>query len=171
MKKITRNLSIVLTLLATLSSANITAKELKIGVVDVQGIAAQLPQMANVQQGVRDEFKIEIEEITKLQADAKYNYDKLQREGATLSTEAADELKKTILAQQSELENKAKPLQQRMQTRGAEKQSEILTLIQSAINEEAKSGGYSLILYKASIAYSDDNAKDTKSSDSIIHKK
>ncbi|MFT4925867.1 MAG: outer membrane protein [Phenylobacterium sp.] len=152
MNKAVKNVALVL-LGSLIMLGNAQAKDQKIAIVDVQAVAQQLPEMAAIQQRVRDEFKDQVEAITKLQADAKYNYDKLQREGATLSTAQQDELKQTILGQQQELEAKSKPLQQQMQRRGAEEQNKVLAKVQQAIEAEAKSGGYDIVLHKASIAF------------------
>lgn len=152
MNKAVKNAALVL-LGSLMLLGNAAAKDQKIGVVDVQAIAEKLPQMKTIQQTVRDEFKEQIEAITKLQADAKYNYDKLQREGATLSTAQQDELKKTILGQQKELESKSKPLQQQIQRRNAEEQNKVLAKIQTAIDAVSKSGGYDVILHKGTVAF------------------
>jgi outer membrane protein len=152
MHKSVKNVTLLL-LGSLLMFGNAQAKDFKIAVVDVQAVAQLLPEMAAIQKKVSDEFKEQIEAITKLQSDAKYNYDKLQREGATLSTSQQDELKKTILEQQKELEAKSKPLQQQMQRRGAEEQNKILAKVEQAIEEEAKNGGYDLVLHKASLAF------------------
>ena len=161
MKKIKTNIAMLLITSITLfSSVNAVAKDLKVGVVDVQSVAQQLPQMAAIQQKVADEFKDQVEALKKLQADAKFNYDKLQREGMTLSAVQQEELKKTIIGQQKELEEKGKPLQQQMQRRGAEEQNKILALVEKAIQDEAKKSGYNMIFHKASIAFSDAEEND-----------
>lgn len=138
---------------------NAQANDHKVAIVDVQAVAQQLPRMAAIQQMVRDEFKDQIEAIDKLREDAEYNYKKLQKEGATLSTAQQDELKKTIVDQQKELESKGKPLQAQMQRRGAEEQNKVAALIQQAIEAEAKSGGYDMVLHKSSVLYMANESK------------
>jgi outer membrane protein len=138
---------------------NATAKDQKIGIVDVQAVGSQLPQMAAIQQTVAAEFKNQVEELKKLQADAKYNYDKLQREGDTMSDAQKEELRKTIMDQQKVLEEKGKPLQQAMQRRGAEEQNKIYGLVQQAIEAIAKDGNYDVILHKTAAAYVADGDK------------
>lgn len=158
LNKAVRNAALVL-LGSLMMLGNASAKDQKIGIVDIQAVAQKLPRMAAIQQGINEEFKEQVEAIKKLQADAKYNYDKLQREGATLSTAQQDELKKTILGQQQELEAKSKPLQQQMQRRGAEEQNKVLALIQQAIEATAKSDGYDIVLHKTSVAFMVNDAK------------
>jgi outer membrane protein len=138
---------------------NASAKDMKIGIVDYQAIAQQLPQMASIQQTIQDEFKEKLEAIKKLEADIKYNMDKLQREGSTLSTAQQDELKKTILGQRKTFEAQGQPLQREMQRRGSEEQNKVMTLVQQSVEKVAKDGDYDFILRKESLAYSKDAAK------------
>ena len=116
LNKAVKNAAVIL-LGSLMLLGNASAKDQKIAIVDVQAIAAQMPQMATIQETVQAEFKNQVEELQKLQADAKYNYDKLQREGATMSDAQKEELRTTIMGQQKTLEEKSKPLQQAMQRR------------------------------------------------------
>lgn len=152
LNKAVKNAAVIL-LGSLMLLGNASAKDQKIGIVDVQAVAKQLPQMAAIQQTVEAEFKNQMEALQKLQADAKYNYDKLQREGETMSDAQKEELRKTILTQQQTLKEKGEPLQQAMQRRGAEEQNKIFALVQQAIEQIAKDGNYDLILHKGSWAY------------------
>ncbi len=157
LNKAVKNAAVIL-LGSLMLMGNAVAKDQKIGIVDVQAVAKQLPQMAAIQQTVEAEFKNQVEALKKLQADAKYNYDKLQREGETMSAAQQDELKQTILGQQKTLEEKGKPLQTAMQRRGAEEQNKIFALVQQAIEKIAKDGNYDVILHKTSVAFIADSA-------------
>lgn len=158
LNKAVKNVALVL-LGSLMLMGNASAKDQKVGIVDVQSVAQQLPRMAAIQQTVNDEFKEQIEALKKLQADAKFNYEKLQREGATLSTAEQDELKKTIIEQQQKLEAQSKPLQQQIQRRGAEEQAKIYALVEQAIEQVAKSDGYDVVLHKTSVAFMINDSK------------
>lgn len=132
---------------------NVAAKDVKVGIVDFQGVLQQMPEMATLQATVEAEFKNQVEELTKLRADAKYNYDKLQREGATMSDAQKEELRTTILKQQQTLEEKGKPLQAAMQRRGQEEQNKLLGRIYKALEKVAKDGSYDLVLHRSTVAY------------------
>jgi len=125
----------------------------KMATVDIEAIAQRLPEVATIHHTIQSEFKDQINAITKMQADAKYKYDKLQREGATLSTAQQDALKKAILAQQKEVESRSKPLQEQMKRRGTEERNKILAKVQKAIAAVAINGGYDVVLHKASVAF------------------
>jgi outer membrane protein len=159
LNKAVKNAAVIL-LGSLMLMGNAVANDQKIGIVDVQAVAKQLPQMAAIQQTVEAEFKNQVEALKKLQADAKYNYDKLQREGETMSAAQQDELKQTILGQQKTLEEKGKPLQTAMQRRGGEEQNKVFALVQQAIEQIAKDGNYDVILHKTSVAFVADAASN-----------
>lgn len=138
---------------------NANGKVSKIGLVDIQGIMQQMPEMATLQATVEGEFKNQMEELTKLREDAKYNYDKLTREGATMSQEQQDELRQTILTMQKTLEEKGKPLQAAMQRRGQEEQNKLLSRIYKALEKVSKDGDYDLILHRSGVAFALDAEK------------
>lgn len=138
---------------------NASAKDLNIAYVDYQSVAKQLPQMAAIEQTIKEEFKERLEAIKKLEADLKFNIEKLKREGATLSTAQQDELKNEIVAQRKDYETKAAPLQQLMQRRVAEEQNKIMATVQQAIKQISKDKGYDLVLRIDTIAYADPELK------------
>ena len=149
----------VILLGSMLMLGNASAADVKMGIVDVQAVMQQMPEMATLQATIEAEFKNQMEELTKLRADAKYNYDKLQREGATMSDAQKEELRKTILGQQQTLEEKGKPLQAAMQRRGQEEQNKILARIYKALDKVSKDGNYDFVLHRNTIAYAVDADK------------
>lgn len=151
--KLFKNAAIAL--LATLAFSTSAFAADKIGFVNVQAVFAQLPQAKATQEAIKAEFAEQVAEVQKLQSDAKYNYDKLQREGATMSTEQQDELKKQILNIQKELEAKGKPLQANMQRRSVEERNKILGLIQQTVDAVAAEGKFQLILNSEAVAYAE----------------
>jgi outer membrane protein len=158
LNKAVKNAAVIL-LGSLMLLGNASAKDQKIAIVDVQAIAAQMPQMATIQETVQAEFKNQVEVLQKLQADAKYNYDKLQREGATMSDAQKEELRTTIMGQQKTLEEKSKPLQQAMQRRGQEEQNKVMALVAQAIDKVAKDGNYDFVLRRESLAYASEADK------------
>jgi len=145
-------MALMLSLIAFMSG-NLNARELKIAVVDIKAIKAQLPQMREIQIKVAKEFEEQMSMMRKLQSDAKYNYDKLQREGATLNKKQQDELKKTILSQQRELEERGAPLRKTMTSRGAELQNELMAAVLAKVEVVATKGGYDFTFHKNTIAF------------------
>ena len=70
-----------------------------------------------------------------------------------MSAEGQTELRKMLAQQQQDLDRRSRPLQQQMQRRGAEEQNKVLDLIQVAIDSEAASGQYDIIMHKEAVAF------------------
>ena len=75
-----------------LMAGTVAAKEMKIGLVDVQAIVAQLPQTATIQGTLKTEFEGRIAEVQKLEKDIAFNQKKFKRDGATMN----DQQKKAL---------------------------------------------------------------------------
>lgn len=138
---------------------NASAKDMKFGFVDLQAVAAKLPQMEAIKLTVNEEFKERVDVIEKLQADLKFQEEKLKREGATLSTAQQDELKTKINGMKQELRAKGTPLQQQMQRRFVEEQNKVMLLVQQAIEQISKDEGYDMIMRRESIIFSPEPTK------------
>lgn len=132
----------------------------KIAVVNIEYIYSKLPQIAVIQQTLQAEFAEESEKVKKLQADIRYNQDKLQREQATMSQEQTDALKASITKMFKEYEALAKPLESNMRRRSQEEQNRILGLVRQTINQVAADEGYDLVLTSGAVIYSNDTTKD-----------
>jgi len=153
--KVVKNAAVVL-LGSLLMLGNASAKDLKIGIVNVNAIAAQMPEMATVEQRVMDEFKNQREELQKVQSDLRFNTEKFQREETTMSEDQKKELIAKVTELRKVLETKGKPLNTAMQKRGQEEQNKVLVKIQQAINELAKNGEYDLIFRSESLVFAKD---------------
>lgn len=128
----------------------------KIAIVNIEYIYSKLPQIAVVQQTLQAEFAVESEKVKKLQADIRYNQDKLQREQATMSAEQTDALKADITRMYKEYEALAKPLEANMRRRSQEEQNRILGLIRQTVDSIAAAEGYDLVLSSGAVIYSGD---------------
>lgn len=157
--KVVKNAAMVL-LGSFLMFGHASAKD-KIGIVDIQGIAAKMPEMGTLEQRVKDEFKNQMEEMQKVQSDYRFNVEKFQREEATMSEDQKKELLGKINELKTTIETKGKPLQQAMQRRGQEEQNKILAKVAKALQEEAKDGDYDYVFHRDALAY----AKEVKKVD------
>ena len=93
-------------LLATLSmglSTNAFAH--KVGIVDMQEIYKQIPQMAKVEQTLEAEFSERRQELEKLQGDIRFEAEKFKREATTMSDKQKEELRTKIQGMQQQLES------------------------------------------------------------------
>lgn len=129
------------------------AKEVKIGFVDVQAVAASIPQSQQVQETIRTEFAAKIEEVGKLEKDITFNIEKLRRDGPTMSEKQQQELTDTVNKQREQYENLARPLDEQIRQRQAEERNRILSLIKSAIDVVAEREKFDVVLNANSAVY------------------
>ena len=65
-------------LASVLMAGSVTAKEMKVGVVNVRAVFSQIPQTAKVQEALKTEFGAKFEEMQKLENDLKFNIEKFK---------------------------------------------------------------------------------------------
>lgn len=129
-----------------LLAGNAAAKEMKIAFVDVQAVAAKIPQSAAMQEGIRKEFADRVEAVNKLEKDINFNIEKMRRDGPTMSAEQQEKLKSTLTSQRQQYEQLARPLDEEIRTRQAEERNKILGMIKTAIDVVAARDNFDLVL-------------------------
>ncbi|WP_445766653.1 OmpH family outer membrane protein [Rheinheimera sp.] len=134
-------------------AGNAAAKEVKIAYVDVQAVAAKIPQSAALQETIRAEFAQRVEAVNKLEKDINFNIEKLRRDGPTMSTEQQDALKNTLNTQRQQYEQLARPLDEEIRNRQAEERNKILALIKTAIDVVAEREKFDLVLNSGAAVY------------------
>jgi len=147
-----RKLVTGLILISGLVSANVFAAELKIGVVSVERILAEAPQVDAVNTSMlerfgpqRDALKSLEKEITKMQE----NY---KRNELVMTEEKLNDLKKDIITKIQKLKQNEAVLTQEVTT---VRNQELLVLqqqVRGVIDDIAKKGKYSLVLSEG-VAY------------------
>lgn len=137
-----------------LMAGTVAAKEMKIAYVDVQAVAAKIPQSAAMQETIKNEFAQRIEAVSKLEKDIGFNIEKLRRDGPTMSEKQQEELKTTVTTQRQQYEQLARPLDEEIRTRQAEERNKVLALIKAAIDVVAEREKYDMVLNSASAVYS-----------------
>lgn len=143
----TRVVKSALVLMAGLMLAgNVAAKEMKIGFVDVQAVAAKIPQSAAMQETIKNEFAQRIEAVGKLEKDINFNIEKLRRDGPTMSEKQQEELKAAVTSQRQQYEQLARPLDEEIRNRQAEERNKVLSLIKTAIDAVAEREKFDMVL-------------------------
>ncbi len=111
MKKLFKSTAVAV--LATLMmGTSVNAFAHKVGIVDMQEIYKQLPQMAKIEQSLQTEFAERRQELEKLQGDIRFEAEKFKRESTTMSQEQKDALRDKIQGMQKNLAEKGRPLEQ-----------------------------------------------------------
>ncbi|WP_333606534.1 OmpH family outer membrane protein [Arsukibacterium sp.] len=141
-------------LAATLFMASTAmANTVKIGFVDVQAVAASIPQSATMQETLRTEFAARIEQVNQLETDIGFNMEKLRRDGPTMSEQQQQELAKKIGELRQQYETLARPLDEQMRARQNEERNKILGLIKTAIDVVAEREKFDIVLNATSAVY------------------
>lgn len=143
-----------LVLLAALVMAGTAAaKEMKIAFVDVQAVAAQIPQSATIQENIRTEFAAKIDEMAQLEKDINFNIEKLRRDGPTMSEKQQQELAGQVQQQRQQYEATARPLDEQIRARQNEERNKILAMIKTAIDVVAEREKFDVVLNAGAAVY------------------
>ncbi|SEH91519.1 outer membrane protein [Rheinheimera pacifica] len=145
--------SAVLLIAGLVLAGNVAAKEMKIAFVDVQAVAAQIPQSAAMQETIKNEFAKRIEAVGKLEKDINFNIEKLRRDGPTMSEKQQDELKTALTNQRQQYEQLARPLDEEIRNRQAEERNKVLALIKAAIDVVAEREKFDMVLNSGAAVY------------------
>lgn len=140
-------------LAGVLLTGTVAAKEMKVGFVDVQAIVAQLPQTAQVQETLKNEFSTKIAELQKLEKDLSFNIEKFKRDGATMSAQQKKDLEAEITKQQQQYEPMARALDEEYRTRQNEERNKLMALIKTAIDAIAAKEQYDVIYNAGAAVY------------------
>ena len=125
----------------------------KVGIVDMQEIYKQLPQMAKIEQSLQTEFAERRQELEKLQGDIRFEAEKFKRESTTMSKEQKDVLRDKIQGMQKNLAEKGRPLEKEIKARQNQELAKVQTLIIETIQEIAKKGDFDEVKVKDTTIY------------------
>ena len=152
MKKLFKSSAIAI--LATLMmGTSASAFAHKVGIVDMQEIYKQIPQMAQVEQSLQAEFAERRQELEKLQGDIRFEAEKFKRESTTMSQAQKDKLREKVEGMQKNLAEKGRPLEQEIKTRQNQELAKVQALIVKAIEDIAKDGKYDEVKVKDTTIY------------------
>lgn len=142
-------------LIAGFITTNVAAEDLKIGVVSVERILSEAPQVDAVNTSMlerfgpqRDALQSLEKEITKMQG----NY---KRNELVMTEDKLNELKKEIIIKIQGLKQKEAMLQQEVATVRNQELAVLQQQVRAIIDDISKKGKYSLVLSEG-VAYADD---------------
>jgi outer membrane protein len=140
-------------LAALMMGTSASALAHKVGIVDMQSIYQQIPQMAKIEQQLQSEFAERRQELEKLQGDVRFEMEKFQRESATMSDEQKTTLRDKIQGMQKQLAEKGRPLEQEIKARQNQELAKVQKLIIDTIQSVAKSGKFDEVKVKDTTIY------------------
>ncbi len=148
-----KKLVVGLIVLSSLVSANVIAAGIKVGVVSVERILTEAPQVDAVNTSMlerfgpqRDELQNAEKEITKMQE----NY---KRNELVMTEDKLNDLKKDIITKIQALKQKEAVLTQEVSTVRNQELAVLQTQVRGIIDDIAKKGKYDLVLSEG-VAYS-----------------
>ncbi|MBE0379693.1 MULTISPECIES: OmpH family outer membrane protein [Pseudoalteromonas] len=146
--------SSAIAILATLMmGTSVSAFAHKVGIVDMQEIYKQIPQMAKVEQTLQAEFAERRQELEKLQGDIRFEAEKFKREATTMSQAQKDALREKVEGMQKNLAEKGRPLEQEIKVRQNQELAKVQGIIIKAIEDIAKDGKYDEVKVKDTTIY------------------
>ena len=152
MKKLFKSTAVAV--LATLMmGTSVNAFAHKVGIVDMQEIYKQLPQMAKIEQSLQTEFAERRQELEKLQGDIRFEAEKFKRESTTMSQAQKDALRDKIQGMQKNLAEVGRPLEQEIKARQNQELAKVQGLIIKTIEEIAKDGDFDEVKVKDTTIY------------------
>lgn len=140
-------------LAALMMGTSASALAHKVGIVDMQSIYQQIPQMAKIEQQLQTEFAERRQELEKLQGDIRFEAEKYKREGATMSEEQKTSLEGKIRDMQKQLAEKGRPLEQEIKARQNQELAKVQKLIIETIESVAKKGKFDEVKVKETTIY------------------
>ncbi len=140
-------------LLMTLSMVSM-AKDMKIGIVDLQKIMQNSNQMKAIQQKLENEFKPRRDKLVAMENSLKQDMAKFKRDNAVMSQSQKKELEKKIVSAQQAFEREGQQYQQELSSAHNEAMEELYGKIKQAIAKVANQDKYDIVLQKDAAPFS-----------------
>ena len=150
-----KKLVVSLILLSGLLSANAYAASLKVGVVSVERILTEAPQVDAVNTSMLERFGPARDELQKAEKDITKMQENYKRNELVMTEDKLNELKKEIITKIQILKQKEAQLTQEVGTVRNQELALLQTQVRGIIDDIAKKGKYDLILSEG-VAYSSD---------------
>ena len=139
-----KNVVFISALLFSFSMAN--AAELKVGVVSVEKILSEAPQVEAVNKAMIEKFGDQRAELQGLEKDIKTMQENYKRNELVMTEDKLNELKDKIIGNVQVFKQKESALGQEVQEMRAKELSTLQQSMRDIINDIAKKDGYDLIL-------------------------
>ena len=157
-----KKISIILLLIAPLLVIqNVSAKELKVGVVDIARVLEQSPQAEVARKKLQDEFSPREKKLVAEQNKIRKMEEQLVRDGAIMSASERSKLERNVVS----MKRDAKRNQDEFREDLNFKRTEILESLQrkliTTIQKHAKDNGYDILLAEG-VIYANDSINITE---------
>lgn len=141
-----KKLVLSLIILSGLMSANVFSASLKIGVVSVERILTEAPQVDAVNTSMLERFGPQRDELQKSEKEITKMQENYKRNELVMTEDKLNELKKEIITKIQMLKQKEAMLSQEVGTVRNQELAVLQTQVRGIIDDIAKKGKYDLIL-------------------------
>ncbi len=153
-------------LFSGLYSTAVIASDLKIGVVSVERILTEAPQVDKVNTSMLERFGPQRDELKAMEKGIKKLQEDYKRNELVMTEDKLNDLKKKIITKIQALKQKEAILGQEVATVRNQELAVLQTQVRKIIDEVAKNDGYSLILSEG-VAYTE---KELDITDQVLSK-
>lgn len=153
MKLITRRLAILLSIVAFVASSAVAA-ELKIGVVDLHAVLQKSSKAKGFSQRLESQFKPRQQQLIASQKQLKADVDKIRRDATIMTADQRKALQTKITQEQQALEKSGTQYQKDLAAAQNKATQAFFGEVSKALEKVAKQGGYTMILQKENVPYS-----------------
>lgn len=150
-----KQLLISAVLLSGLLATSVSAAELKIGVVSVERILTEAPQVDAVNTAMLERFGPQRDELQKLEKEITGMQENYKRNELVMTEDKLEELKKEIITKIQLLKQKEAVLTQEVGTVRNQELAVLQQQVRGIIDDIAKKGKYSLVMSEG-VAYVDE---------------
>jgi len=150
-----KNLVLSVLLIAGFVSTNVTAAELKIGVVSVERILTEAPQVEAVNASMLERFGPQRDALQALEKEVNKMQEDYKRNELVMTEDKLNDLKKDIITKIQKLKQTEAVLSQEVATVRNQELAVLQQQVRDIIDDIAKKGKYSLVLSEG-VAYTDD---------------
>jgi len=147
-------------------STSAVASGLKVGVVSVERLLTESPQVDAVNTRMLEKFGPKRDELKAMEKDIQGLQENYKRNELVMTEDKLNDLKKDIITKIQALKQKEAVLTQQVADVRNKELAKLQKSVRSIINEIAKSGKYSLVLSEG-VAYADDKLDIT---DKVLNK-
>lgn len=144
----------LMALIFVFSSSSILAGNTKIGVVDLQKIMQNAPQMKEIQKNLESNFKQRRDNLIATEEKIKKEMEDFKRDSAVLSAAKRKELENKIVNEQQQFERDGQQYQQELSAANNEAMEGFYNKIKSAIAKVAEQEKYDLVFQKDAAPFS-----------------
>ena len=135
------------------ANAQSNAGNIRVGVINVQQIMQKSPMAVALNKQLKEQFQPRQDALVKAQTTLQAEVDKLNKNGAVMSSTDRSALQDKIIADRANLQGLGQSFQQDLSAAQSQAMQQFMAKLQSAVNVVAANGKYDLILQRSGTPY------------------